>query len=48
MTPRSKVQLYRRFLGWADSRARGLEIPADAEVADSTHELALVPGRWTE
>ena len=38
----------RRFLGWADSMARGLDIPPDAEVADTTHELALVPGRWTE
>jgi len=38
----------RRFLGWADSMAQGLEIPPDAEVADSTYELALVPGRWTE
>jgi hypothetical protein len=36
----------RRFLGWAYSMAHGLEIPEDAEVAESNYQLALVPGNW--
>jgi len=36
----------RRFLGWAPSMAQGLEIPADAEVAETNYQLALVPGNW--
>jgi len=37
----------RRFLGWAPSMALDLEIPADAEVAETNYQLALVPGHWT-
>jgi len=37
----------RRFLGWAPSMAQGLDIPEDAEVAETNYQLALVPGQWT-
>jgi len=38
----------RRFLGWAPSMAQGLNIPEDAEVAETNYQLALIPGQWTK